>query len=271
MSNKKEQKIVATSRYEKIIERIFMTHYNRSSKSFFFERTEFEKTAKAVGVDNVKNLGDIVYSFRYRVELPQSIRKTAPKGMEWIIESAGRAKYQFKLVPVNRIVPNERLMTIKIPDATPEIIASYAQNDEQALLAKVRYNKLIDIFLGLTTYSLQNHLRTTVQGMGQIEIDELYVGVDQKGCHYIIPVQAKSGSDKLSSVQAKQDIFCCKEKYPNLLCRSISTQFMGDEQIAMFELALEGETVCIVEERHYKLVPADSITPDDLLRYRREA
>ena len=62
------------------------------------------------------------------------------------------------------------IAAIKIPDATPEIIAAYALgDDEQALLAKVRYNRLIDIFLGLTTYSLQNHLRTYVAGMGQIE------------------------------------------------------------------------------------------------------
>ena len=63
--------------------------------------------------------------------------------------------------------------------------------DEQPSSPIVRYNRLIDTFLGLTTYSLQNHLRTTVEGMGQIEIDELYIGLDKHGCHYVIPVQAK--------------------------------------------------------------------------------
>lgn len=82
-----------------------------------------------------------------------------------------------------------------IPDATPEIIRAYAMDDEQALLAILRYNRLIDTFLGLTTYSLQNHLRTTVKKIGQIEIDELYVGMDKRGCHYVIPVQAKGGKD----------------------------------------------------------------------------
>lgn len=82
------------------------------------------------------------------------------------------------------------MATIRIPDSTPEIISAYALDDEQALLAKVRYNRLIDIFLGLTTFSLQNHLRTTVKSIGQIEIDELYVGIDKFGCHYVIPVGA---------------------------------------------------------------------------------
>src|SRR5271157_4057421 len=39
--------------------------------------------------------------------------------------------------------------------------SQYKFTDEQALLAKVRYTRLIDTFLGITAYSLQNHLRTT--------------------------------------------------------------------------------------------------------------
>ena len=59
-------------------------------------------------------------------------------------------------------------------------MATAAMSDEQALLAKVRYNRLIDVFLGLVAYSLQNHLRTTVTEMGQIEIDEIYVKLDAR-------------------------------------------------------------------------------------------
>ena len=55
------------------------------------------------------------------------------------------------------------LATTKIPDGTPSIVRKYSISDEQALLAIVRYNRLIDIFLGVTCYSLQNHLRTTGQ------------------------------------------------------------------------------------------------------------
>lgn len=51
------------------------------------------------------------------------------------------------------------MAAIKTPDATPEIAAAYALSDEQALLAKVRYNRLLDIFLSVAAYSLQNHLR----------------------------------------------------------------------------------------------------------------
>jgi len=165
-------------------------------------------------------------------------------------------------------VPRPELVTIKVPDATPELIGSYALDDEQALLAKVRYNRLIDIFLGLTTYSLQNHLRTTVKGFGQIEIDELYVGIDTHGCHYVIPVQAKGGTDQISIVQTEQDIVTCREKFPGVKCRAISVQFMPKKIIALFELTIEGDEVKVVEERHYKLVPADELDKDAVRGYR---
>ncbi|ECN9939900.1 endonuclease, partial [Salmonella enterica subsp. enterica serovar Virchow] len=171
--------------------------------------------------------------------MPESILLTQPEGKEWIIELAGRSKYRFRLVTISRILPNPNMVAIKIPDNTPEIITGYSLDDEQALLAKVRYNRLIDIFLGITTYSLQNHLRTTVKGIGQIEIDELYVGIDKYGCHYIIPVQAKGGTDQISMVQTSQDTAWCEQKYPNVRCRAISAQFVSSDLIALFELKID--------------------------------
>ncbi|WP_058868439.1 hypothetical protein [Chloracidobacterium thermophilum] len=44
-----------------------------------------------------------------------------------------------------RIVPDPNLTETKLPDATPGLVSRYALDDEQALLAKVRYNRLIDM------------------------------------------------------------------------------------------------------------------------------
>src|SRR5262249_16255945 len=144
----------------------------------------------------------------------------------------------------------------------------YTLDDEQALLAVVRYNRLLDIFLGITTYSLQNHLRTTVKGIGQVEIDELYVGIDTHGCHYVIPVQAKGGKDQISVVQTQQDIALCAEKFPGIRCRAISVQFMKDDTVALFELIVEDDLVKVAEERHYRLVPADDLDKSAIKNYR---
>jgi hypothetical protein len=264
------------NRYRQLLEHIFFDKhfgaYRKGKIAIEFEREALERAANVLKIKLPKNLGDLIYSFRYRSPLPRKILDTQPKGMEWIIDGAGLARYKFTLVPSNRILPNPAMRAIKIPDATPEIISAYALNDEQALLAKVRYNRLIDTFLGVTAYSLQNHMRTTVKGIGQIEIDEVYVALDRQGVQYVIPVQAKSGKDQLAVVQTKQDLACCAEKFPSLVCRSVSAQFIDMEdtkgkKIAMFELAVEDGRVVVVEERHYRLVPSAEISLDELRTY----
>lgn len=255
------------NRYQALIESIFFSHYTSGVTSFEFDRSELEEKADELNLQLPKNLGDLIYSFRFRSALPGAILSTQPEGEEWIIVGAGRARYRFRLVTKTRIKPSERLVEISIPDATPEIIRAYALDDEQALLAIVRYNRLIDTFLGLTTFSLQNHLRTTVRGIGQIEIDELYVGLDKRGCHYMIPVQAKGGSDQIGVVQTSQDIAYVEQKFPGLRCRAIAAQFMTGGTIALFELTLQDDQVKVVEERHYRLVPASHLATQDICNY----
>lgn len=263
-----KEKTPKPNRYNALISKIFFDNYRDGITAFEFQRSAFEDGAASLGIVLPKNLGDVLYSLRFRTKLPPDILATQPEGMEWIIEGAGRAVYRFKLVKISRIVPRDNLVCVSIPDATPELIRAYALDDEQALLAIVRYNRLIDTFLGLTTYSLQNHLRTTVKGIGQIEIDELYIGIDKAGCHFVIPVQAKGGNDQIGIVQTTQDIRFVEQRFNGLRCRSVSVQFMEDQKIAMFELCLEGDEIKIVDERHYKLVPSSMVNASAIRAYR---
>lgn len=254
--------------YSSIIERIFRSKFKTGMREVEFEREDIAKFAAKLNVKLPKNLGDLVYSLRYRTPLPQSIKSTAGQDEIWIIRPAGKAKYRFALVPDRPLVPNQTMTTTKVPDSTPGVIAKYASSDEQALLAKVRYNRLVDIFTGVACYSLQNHLRTTVPSMGQVETDELYIGVDKKGVHYVFPVQAKTGRDKLSVVQIEQDMAVCAQKFPLLICRPLAAQFMQDDVIALFELEEGDNGVGIASEKHYKLVPPEEVTESDLNAYR---
>ena len=255
--------------YTAIIERIFEKHHKSGLEEFEFEREEIEEAAEYAKVRRPKNLGDVIYTFRYRRKLPKKILDTQKGGKSWLILGAGDARYRFRLSKLVYIQPTKGLLVRKIPDATPEIISQYALTDEQALLAKIRYNRLIDIFLGITAYSLQNHLRTKVANYGQIEIDELYVGIDARGAQYIIPVQAKGGNDVLGVIQTIQDTVFCKsqDRYAHCIPRPVSAQFMADNVIGMFELNFDGDEVSIVRERHYRLTEASAITRDDLRTY----
>jgi len=252
-----------------IVEDIFHSNHRAGQGEVAFEREEIVISAAKLRIDRPKNLGDLIYTFRYRQELPASILQTAPSGKTWIIRAAGRSKYRFVLVKELSLIPNENLVVTKVPNATPGIIDKYAFSDEQAVLARARYNRLIDIFLGIACYSLQNHLRTTVRDLGQVETDEIYVGVDKRGSHYVVPVQAKGGKDRLTRVQIEQDFAMCAEKLPSLICQPVGLQLMQTDLIALFAFEQDGDDILVMSEKHYQLVPADSVTDDDLKRYRQ--
>lgn len=269
--------------YEKILVAIFQERYSPDSfqiqrgsgrdqetrPEIEFDRDELVATASRLGLPRPRNLGDLIYSYRYRKPLPPEILATVPSGYTWRILGAGSGRYKFQLGKKVDLTPREGAQVHKIPDATPEIVGQYALADEQGLLARVRYNRLIDIFLGLTSYSLQNHLRTNLPDYGQIEIDELYVGVDASGRQYVIPVQAKRANDTLSDIQTIQDATFCHEheKYRRCLVRQVSTQFLPDGTIALFELKWDGRDVSVIQEKHYRLVLAAEISDEDLSAY----
>lgn len=269
MTNQRPQQESTANRYSQIIEKIFFSYYKKGIKQFSFLREDIVRVADQLKIKLPKNLGDVIYSFRYRVQLPESIREKVPSGKEWIIRPAGRAKYQFVATSTATITPSASLAETKVPDSTPGIISMYALSDEQALLAKLRYNRLLDIFTGVTCYSLQNHLRTTVKTMGQIETDEIYIGVDKRGAHYAMPIQAKGRKDRINVVQIEQDMAMCASKFPKLICRPVAAQFMSGDLIALFEFEKQSSGIAVSSEKHYRLVEPEEIDADDLETYKR--
>lgn len=256
------------NRYEKLIEDIFLFGYKKDAKEIPFTKTQFEDTASKLKITLPKNVPDVIYSFRYRTNFPEKITQTAPDGFEWIIRGTGKGQYKFALVKKVSFNPTANFAETKILDSTPGIISKYAFDDEQALLAKVRFNRLIDTFTRLTCYSLQNHLRTSVTGIGQVETDEVYIGLDNRGVHYVLPVQAKGGKDKLGRVQIEQDFSLCAQKFPNLTCKAIAAQFLPNGVIVLFEIEFANDEISIVAEKHYRLVKADELSSEELELYK---
>ncbi len=257
------------NRYSRLIEDIFLRHYQEGAAEIAFDRAELAEAAKRLKIKLPKNLGDILYTFRYRATLPSAIIAKMPPGKMWVLRPAGRGRYKLELTTATSVSPSPMLVETKVPDATPGVITKYALNDEQALLAIIRYNRLVDIFTGLTCYSLQNHLRTTIPGKGQVETDEVYIGLDKRGVHYVLPVQAKGKTERLGVVQIEQDIALCAAKFPDLLCRSIAAQFMPDGAIALFEFEQAEQGVAISAEKHYRLVRPEELSPEELQNYQQ--
>ena len=259
------------NRYSRLIEEIFFKYYQPGIAEVPFERKDIETAAARLKIILPKNLGDVIYSFRYRTQLPESITSKAKDGYAWVIVPAGRAKYRFELSKEALIVPRDHMAVTKIPDSTPGVIIKYALDDEQSLLAKIRYNRLIDIFTGVTCYSLQNHLRTTAPGIGQVETDEIYIGIDKRGVHFVFPVQAKSGSGKIGTVQIRQDYAVCAAKLPDLICRPIAAQYASQDVIALLEFEQTAEGIQLSVEKHYKLVQSDELSTEELRIYQQRS
>ena len=255
------------NRYARILEAIFLSKFREGATHLDFARTDIHTFADQLGVKRPSNLGDVLYSYRYRQLTSAAIAARTTDGHEWIIRGIGTGLYRFALVAILSLEPRHSLVATKVPDGTPGVVVMHAMGDEQALLAKVRYNRLIDIFTGIVCYSLQNHLRSTVPTIGQVETDEVYVGVDRTGCQYVIPVQAKGGRDTLHRVQIEQDVALCAIKFPCLVCRPVAAQFMPDDVVALFSFEVSGEDIKIADEKHYKLVPPEELSDDDLRAY----
>jgi hypothetical protein len=171
-------------------------------------------------------------------------------------------KSQRRLSQANCFIPGKSRYQIKIPDVTPSFVTANALTDGQALLAKVRYNRLIDNFLGVTAYSLQNNLRTTVPDIGHIETDELYIAYRNTGQQFVIPVQTKHGKEKIRASQVVNDFTLCRSKFPALTPRPVAAQYMRSETgvvIVLFEFIEVGNEIKVMNEKHYRLVPESEL------------
>jgi hypothetical protein len=107
--------------------------------------------------------------------------------------------------------------------------------------------------------------------MGQIETDEIYVGLDKKGVHYILPVQAKGGTDQLGIIQIEQDFAMCQKKFPKLVCIPVAAQFIDNSLIALFSFELSDKGISISSEKHYMLVDPKDLSEEELEHYKKRS
>ncbi len=204
--------------------------------------------------ETVKNLGDVPYSYRGgRRRLPDDIASTG----HWVIEGRGKGRYAFRKLsrsPYITIPPD--LQTTHILDATPDIILKHGGTDEQGLLTRVRYNRLVDVFLGVTAYHLQSHVRAYIEDSGQVEIDDLYLGVDTDGNQYVIPIEAKTADEPLGLVQIASLNAFAQDNFPSLTLQSIAIKFWSDASIffVAFNQTLDCDDIKVTKFKRYRLI-----------------
>jgi len=225
----------ASSRYDTVVLTLFERLAGRLGQlaaDLPFDKEDLDRLANDL---RIKNVPDIIYSYKSGRRLfPVQISSSG----NWIIEGRGKGKYAFRRLPVSSelSLPLDLEVT-PIPDATPEIVLRFAKGDEQSILAEVRYNRLIDVFTGLTTYHMQSHIRAFVADMGQIEIDDLYLGVNTDGQWFCIPVEAKSASpqDQLGRMQIVSMVAYVEQEFPGLSVRPVGVKRTEDHSLFFAE------------------------------------
>src|SRR5579872_4714694 len=255
--------MTVSNRYRRLLSCLLAKHYRDGQCKVAFSRRALAHAAAAAKLVLPEDFD------RFNSHCAPS--KLAAPGEKWVLIPEGRGDYAFVATALANIRPNSGLSELTIRDATPGLLSLHALTEKQLLLAKVRHNRLIDHFTGLTCYPLQMAFRVALRGIGYVETDELYIGSNEQGKQYIIPVCAKASRDVQSIVQIWQDWKMAAEKFPHLACRPLSAQFIEGEVIALFEFQPAEHLLKIRAEKHYRLVPADSLTPEEVRSYREAA
>jgi hypothetical protein len=238
--------------YDQVITAVFRKRFGKEADVIPFSKDDLIDAANEAGL-RIKNVADILYTFRSRRDLPPELQA---KG-NWVIASHGSGRYAFERVKGKSAVEiPTHIKTYPIPYAVPEIVATHIAGDEQGLLTIVRYNRLLDVFTGVACFHLQSHVRTQVRNHGQVEVDDLYVGVDKNGAGYVLPIEAKAENESLGIDKAVALTLFAKEKYPRLICRPIAViRQSADTFVCIeFEPSLQTSKVSILDMRRYRLV-----------------
>ena len=92
--------------------------------------------------------------------------------------------------------------------------------------------------------------------------------MDKRGCHHVVPVQAKTARETIGIVQIEQDIALCAMKFKGMVCHPVAVQFVDGDLIALFEFEESELGVAVVSEMHYRLVPPELLTSQEIEKYR---
>ena len=156
--------------YQKAIAWVFDKYHKPGAREVRFTLDDVREAARRARPDHRQPM-DVIYSFRTgrKHELPKGVSERAPEGSIWVLWGDGKSKYRAVVENATEAHFDADLGTSRrssMPDSTPGIISKYAMRDEQALLASIRYNRLLDIYTGIACYSLQESLSHTDKGMG---------------------------------------------------------------------------------------------------------
>lgn len=236
--------------YVPILRHIFTEKYLAGDTVLEFTLDDVRVAAATLGL-TVRNPADVIYRMRSRTMLPAEILEAG----FYILRQVGRGRYRFEVgkstivpIPANAVIDALDLTPLPVRRLLPEDAAKF---DEQALLTVVNYCSLLDHFTGLKTYRLRSHVRKSVVGVGQAELDELDVAValTEEEEPVILPIEAKASSDAINRVQISAMAAFCAANFPAQLLRPIAVKVDYDSLIHIIEFNVTTEPAELMIEK----------------------
>lgn len=255
--------------YVPVILKLFQDRWRPGASTVVFSLDDVRTAVEAVRAvsespDRIssRNPADVVYRMRSRTVLPKEI---LDKGFH-VLRAVGRGRYQFEKatsgiieVPVNELTPAIDQTPMPVRRLLPETMA---EMDEQALLSIVGYCSLLDHFTGMKIYRLRSHVRKSVPGVGQAELDAIDVGIasGDDDVPVVFPIEAKAVSDELNRVQIFNMIQYAAHYYPGLKVRplALKVDYQSAVHLIEFNVASRPGDLRIVRSASYAINTSDA-------------
>lgn len=222
--------------YGPILLQIFNARWRQGAATVLFTLDDVRNAAETLKLE-VRNPADLIYRMRSRTVLPKEI---LDKGF-FILRAIGRGQYQFEKGSSTIFQPLDSV-PVEAMDLTPLPVRrllprTMAEMDEQAVLTIASYCKLLDHFTGLTIYRLRSHVRKSVPGVGQAELDAIDVGVGLRDDELpiVFPIEAKAATDALNRVQIFNMVRYSLHYFPAMEVRPLAIKVDGDSILHVME------------------------------------
>lgn len=254
--------------YTPVLLELFRSKYRPGDSEVSFTLEEVRAEVQRQGLE-VRNAADIIYRMKSRTILPEEIRNN---GFH-ILAITGRGRYALRVGDTTLIDYPDDDVFYEVVDRTPPQVralldADFGSLDEQGLLSVLRYNDLFSDFLGVRTFHLKGHVRRSVPGVGQAEVDDVHVAVvgiaEGEGQTFVVPVEAKAKDDPVNRVQIAMQIRYAHHSFPGLPVRPLTVKLFPDGLVLFIEFnpTTEPNDLEISRYRYYRVVDA-SPGPDE--------
>lgn len=226
-----------TSRvYVPILREIVRRKFTPGTQRIEFTKQDVEDVAADLGL-KLGNAADVIYRLRSRTRLPDDILDLGFT----ILRGVGRGQYALEVggealvhLPEHDVYDHNDQTPLPVRRLLPEDLSKL---DEQGLLTMVGYCKLLDHFTGLTIYRLRSHVRKSVPGIGQAELDEIDVGVAMRDddVPVVFPIEAKAADEVINRVQVATAVAYCETYFVGHEIRPIVVKLTYDGVLHFLE------------------------------------